>query len=195
VVVLGGDEANSNAKWVDEGASSVLDGQIEVGYHAWVDGWSGDVAHDKMVEALAQLGDRPLAGVVAANDGIAGGAARALREAGWKGELPPISGQDAEVAALRRLLSGDQAVTAYKPMSKLAAAAAEVALQLGRGQTPTSTTATMDNGTGLVPSVILDPTAVESADISSTVIADGFMTLDALCAGAASALCSQAGLR
>lgn len=194
VVVLGGDEASSNAKWVDEGATSVLDGKIEVGYHAWVEGWSGDVAHDKMLDALAQIGDRPLAGVVAANDGIAGGAARALREKGWKGTLPPISGQDAEVAALRRLLSGDQAVTAYKPMAKLAKAAADVALQLGRGQTP-STTTTTDNGAGQVPSVILDPAAVGASDISSTVIADGFTTLDALCAGAASALCAQAGLR
>lgn len=195
VIELDGDEANSNAAWVARGAAGVLEGNIEVAYQAFVPDWSGDNAYELMTEALSELGDRPLAGVVAANDGIAGGAARALRDAGWTGDLPPISGQDAEVAALRRLLSGDQAVTAYKPMKDLAGAAAEVALQLGRGEQPTATTATTDNGAGQVPTVLLEPTAVTASDLSSTVIADGFTTLDALCAGAASRLCADAGLR
>lgn len=194
VIELDGDEANSNAAWVARGAAEVLQGSIEVAYQAFVPDWSGDNAYELMADALAELGDRPLAGVVAANDGIAGGVARALRDAGWTGDLPPISGQDAEVAALRRLLSGDQAVTAYKPMKDLAAAAAEVALQLGRGEEPTATTTTMDNGAGQVPTVLLEPTAVTASDLADTVIADGFTTRDALCAGAASQLCADAGL-
>lgn len=194
VVDLGGDANNSNALWVRQGATEVLDGSIEVAYQAFVPGWSSDNAYDLMTEALGVLGDRPLAGVIAANDGIASGAARALRDAGWTGELPPISGQDAEVSALRRLLSGEQAVTAYKPIDQLAQSAAEVALQLGRGE-PASATTTMDNGAGPVPTVLLVPTAVTSSNLASTVIADGFTTLDALCAGSASTLCSEAGLR
>jgi D-xylose transport system substrate-binding protein len=195
VVVLGGDEGSANAAWVDEGASSVLDGKIEVAYHAYVPGWSSDEARTLMKDALEKIGDRPLAGVLAANDGIASGAAQALRESGRTAPLPPISGQDAEVSALRRLLSGEQAVTAYKPMKDLAQTAAGVALQLARGQQPSAATTTMDNGAGQVPTVLLEPTAVTADDIASTVLADGFTTVDALCAGSASALCEEAGLR
>ena len=195
VVVLAGDEASNNAVWVDDGASSVLEGKIDVGYHAWVDGWSKDNAVVEMKKAIEELDGTPIAGVVAANDGIAAGAAQALHEAGWKSPLPPISGQDAEVTALRRLLSGDQAVTAYKSMSLLAQNASVVALELGRGKDISAATTTTDNGSGNVPTVLLDPVAVTSSDIANTVIADGHTTIDALCAGAASALCANAGLR
>lgn len=194
VVELDGDAGNSNAAWVARGAKSVLDGKITTGFQAWVPDWSAENAETAMQQALAQLHGQPIAGVVGANDSIAKGAAKALRDAGYEGTLPPISGQDADVAALQRLLTGEQAVTAYKPMPQLAKAAADMALALGRGE-PISTTTTTDNGAGAVPTTLLDPTAVTAANLAETVLADEFTTVEALCAGAASQACVTAGLR
>lgn len=194
VVELDGDEANSNAAWVASGASSVLKGKIETGYQTWVADWSADNAEVAMRQALSTLGGKKIAGVVGANDGIAKGAAKALRQAGYTGDLPPISGQDAEVSALQRILTGDQAVTAYKPMPELAAAAADMALAMARNE-PVTTTTTTDNGAGSVPTTLLDPTAVTKQNIATTVLKDKFTTVEALCAGAASQACVDAGLR
>ncbi|MFD0481970.1 substrate-binding domain-containing protein [Kineococcus sp. GCM10028916] len=194
VVELDGDAGNSNAAWVASGAKSVLDGKITTGFQAWVPEWSADNAEIAMEQAIQQLHGTPIAGVVGANDSIAKGAAKALREAGWTGTLPPISGQDADVAAMQRLLTGEQAVTAYKPMPQLAAAAADMALALGRGEAVTTTTTT-DNGAGAVPTTLLQPTAVTASNLATTVIADEFTTVEALCAGSASQACVAAGLR
>lgn len=194
VVELDGDAGNSNAAWVARGATSVLDGKITTGFQAWVPDWSADNAEVAMRQALTALDGTPIAGVVGANDSIAKGAAKALRDAGYEGTLPPISGQDADVAALQRLLTGEQAVTAYKPMPQLAQAAADMALALGRGESIRTTTTT-DNGAGAVPTTLLDPTAVTAANLAATVLADEFTTVEALCAGVASQACVSAGLR
>ena len=194
VVELDGDAGNTNAAWVASGAKSVLDGKITTGFQAWVPDWSAANAEIAMEQALEKLHGTPIAGVVGANDSIAKGAAKALREAGYTGTLPPISGQDADVAAMQRLLTGEQAVTAYKPMPELARAAAEMALAMGRGEAVTTTT-TKDNGAGAIPTTLLQPTGVTAANLASTVIADEFTTVEALCAGSASQACVSAGLR
>ena len=74
-------------------------------------------------------------GVYAANDGQAGGVVAALTGAGVAADaLPPITGQDAELAAIQRILAGEQAMTIYKPIPIEAETAAEVAVELANGE-------------------------------------------------------------
>ncbi len=73
-------------------------------------------------------------GVVAANDGTAGGAIAAFKAAGVK-PVPPVTGNDATIAALQLIISGDQYNTISKPSEIVAAAAANVAVQLIKGET------------------------------------------------------------
>ena len=95
--------------------------------------WSPDKAQQEMEQAITQLGADGFVGVYAANDGTAGGAIAAMKAAGIN-PLPPVTGQDAELAAIQRILAGEQYMTVYKAIKPEAEAAAEVAVALpGRG--------------------------------------------------------------
>ncbi len=64
-----------------------------------------------MEQAITAAGKDGFAGVYSANDGMAGGAIAAMRANGIDPRSKPITGQDAEVAALQRILVGDQLMT------------------------------------------------------------------------------------
>ncbi|SQI29135.1 D-xylose-binding periplasmic protein precursor [Serratia plymuthica] len=83
-----------------------------------------------------------------------------------------ITGQDADLAAVKRIMAGTQTMTVYKPISKLADEAASIAVQLGKGEKPKSN-ATLNNGVKPVPAWLLTPIPVDKSNIDSTIIADG----------------------
>src|SRR5436305_11194286 len=87
-----------------------------------------------MQQALTALSNK-VDGVYAANDGTAGGAIAAMKAAGVN-PLPPVTGQDAELAGIQRIVGGAQFMTVYKPIKKEAEAAAELAVALLHGQAP-----------------------------------------------------------
>src|SRR5690606_37497716 len=128
------------------------------------------------------------AGVYAANDGIASGAISALKAAEVE-PFPVVTGQDAELTAIQRILHGDQYMTVYKALREQAELAAEVAVALLRGE---EVTAPMEvDGT---PATLLDPVSVTVDDIADTVIADGFWTVEDICTAAYRDACEKAGL-
>ena len=90
-----------------------------------------------------------------------------------------ISGQDADLAAIKRIVDGTQTMTVYKPITKLADKAAEIAVTLGKNEKTTSN-AELNNGLKNVPSYLLDPIAVNKDNIDDTIIKDGFHTKDAI---------------
>ncbi|PRY11541.1 sugar ABC transporter substrate-binding protein [Kineococcus rhizosphaerae] len=191
IVMLEGDPADNNAGLFAKGAHSVLDGKVEIADERYVAGWSSAQAEVEMTQALASLHGRRLLGVYTAYDGLAAGALQALAKAGYSGV--PITGQDAETAALQRILSGAQTMTVYKDLPGQARATATLVADVLEGKTP-ATTGTTDNGNGAVPTVLLKPQAVGKAEVATKVLKDGYTTVDALCAGAASTACAQAGI-
>ena len=94
--------------------------------------WSPDKAQEWVAGQISQYGDA-IAGVYAANDGIASGAIAALRAANVE-PLPIVTGQDAELSAIQRILTGDQYMTVYKAIKPQAELAAEVAVALLKGE-------------------------------------------------------------
>ena len=124
-----------------------------------------------MNAAVTKAG-RNLDAVVVSNDGTAGGAIQALQEDGLAGKVL-VTGQDADLAACQRILRGTQAMTVYKPLKNLATLAARVAVEVARGQKPT-TSATLDNGVKKVPSIFEKVISVDKDNLMSTVVADGF---------------------
>jgi D-xylose transport system substrate-binding protein len=84
-----------------------------------------------------------------------------------------VSGQDAELGALQRIVKGTQTMTVYKPISKLAPAAVEAAIALAKKE-KLNTTRTVNNGRIDVPSILIEPIPVDKNNIDSTVVADGF---------------------
>ena len=116
-----------------------------------------------------------IAAVLASNDGLAGGAIQALREHDLAGKVP-VSGQDADLAAVICIAQGTQTMTVYKPVTKEAATAAEEAVRLAKGE-KTHADGTMSNGKTKVPTIMLTPVVVTRDNIKATVVKDGFQTL------------------
>jgi len=191
VVMLEGDPGDNNAGLFAAGAHSVLDGKVTIASEQNVAEWSSTNAKTDMQAAIAGLHGRRLLGVYTAYDGLAAGALQAMDEAGLHGV--PITGQDAETAALQRIMAGTQTMTVFKDLPQQARTTADLVADVLAGRTP-ETTGTTDNGNGAIPTVLLQPQAVGKDQISSTVLAAKYTTVDALCAGAAAPSCAAAGI-
>ncbi len=107
-----------------------------------------------------------------------------------------FTGQDAELAAIQRIIAGEQFMTVYKAIKVEAETAAELAVALARGDKPPAGTVNgrVNNGLKDVPSVLLTPVAVTKANVQATVLADDFWTVEQLCVGGYQAACTQAGI-
>ena len=194
VVFINGSPTDNNAKLFKQGAHSVLDGKVTVAKEYDTPDWSPDKAQTEMTQALTALNNK-VDGVLAANDGTGGGAIAAMKAAGVT-PLPPVTGQDAELAAIQRIVAGQQYMTVYKAIKAEAEAAAQLAFTLSQGKTPDTTTVNgkTNNGSIDVPSVLLVPVAVTKANIQTTVIADGFWTKTDICTTDFASACTAAGI-
>ncbi|WP_406438369.1 substrate-binding domain-containing protein [Streptomyces sp. NBC_01613] len=195
VVMLNGDPTSPNAAWYRKGALSAMAGKVKIGRSYDTLGWSAGNAHAHMSAAIAALGPARIGGVLAANDEMAAGAIAALKSAGVT-KLPPITGQDAELDAVRRIIDGEQYMTVYKPFGKEAAAAAAMAVALGRGEdADTVATTTTDSPTTRgIPSVLLTPSMVTARTIEQTLVKDDLYTVDEICTRNLRPACQKAGL-
>jgi D-xylose transport system substrate-binding protein len=195
VVMINGDPADNNASLFKAGAHSVLDGKVNIAKEYDTPSWSPDTAQTEMAGALTALHNK-VDGVLAANDGTGGGAIAAMKSAGVT-PLPPVTGQDAELAAIQRILIGEQYMTVYKAIKAEAEAAAQLAYDLAYGvAVPSSMTngKTVNNKAKDIPSVLLTPVAVTKSTIQSTVVADGFWTKADICTATYAAACTAAGI-
>ncbi|MFF0079558.1 sugar ABC transporter substrate-binding protein [Streptomyces canus] len=194
VVMINGDEADPNAAQFKEGAHKVLDGKVDIAYEQ--SGlWKDTVAAQKMSAAITQLGAKNIAGVYAANDGMAGGIANTLKGAGISGI--PLTGQDAELAAIQRIVAGTQSATVYKPYKGEADNAAELAVNLLQGKDIKSLADTqVTSGSGdKVQAKLLTPISVTVKNIKDTVVKDGLYTVGDICTANYAAACKTAGLQ
>jgi D-xylose transport system substrate-binding protein len=195
VVMINGAPTDNNAKLFKQGAHSVLDGKVTVAKEYDTPDWSPDQAQNEMTQALTALANK-VDGVYAANDGTGGGAIAAMKSAGLK-PLPPVTGQDAELAAIQRILIGEQYMTVYKAIAPEAEGAAQLAVDLVNGTAvPSSMTngKTVNNGTKDVPSVLLTPVAVTKDTVKTTVVADKFWTATDICTAQYASACTAAGI-
>ncbi|GHE78410.1 solute-binding protein [Streptomyces spiralis] len=193
VVMINGDDADPNAAEFKKGAHSVLDGKVDIAYEQ--SGlWKDTVAAQKMKAAITQIGAKKIAGVYAANDGMAGGIATTLKGAGISGI--PLTGQDAELAGIQRIVAGTQSSTVYKAFKPEAEAAAQLAVNLLQGKDISSlATVTKTSGSGdKVPSQLLPPVSVTKANIKDTVIKDKLYTVQDICTAEYAKACKAAGL-
>jgi D-xylose transport system substrate-binding protein len=196
VVMINGDPADNNASLFKSGAHSVLDGKVTIAKEYDTPSWSPDKAQTEMAGAITALGKSKIDGVLAANDGTGGGAIAAMKAAGIT-PLPPVTGQDAELAAIQRILIGEQYMTVYKAIKAEAEAAATLAFDLANG---TAVPASMTNGKTVnnkakdIPSVLLTPVAVTKANIKDTVVADQFWTKADICTATYASACTAAGI-
>ena len=179
-VLIGGAPTDNNATLFRKGQMNILKplidrGDIRVVADQWARDWLASEALRHTENALTQANNNVVA-VVVSNDGTAGGAIQALEEQKLAGKVL-VSGQDADLAALQRIIAGTQSMTVYKPVAQLARRAAEAAVALARREKVDSTSA-VNNGKVDVPSVLLEPIVVDKNNIVDTVIKDGYQKLE-----------------
>jgi D-xylose transport system substrate-binding protein len=197
IIMINGDPADPNAALFKEGAHNGLEAAgVKIAKEYDTPGWSAENAQREAQQAITALGNNGFAGIYAANDDTGGGAIAAMKGAGINPEEKPVTGQDATVAGLQRILAGQQYLTIYKEIEPEAKIAAEFAVALAEGEEgPTEkVTEEIENGGGKVPSVLLTPIAVTKDNVKSTVVADGFVTASELCTSAYQTACKEAGI-
>jgi D-xylose transport system substrate-binding protein len=195
VVMINGSPTDNNATLFKKGAHSVLDGKVNIAKEYDTPDWSPDKAQSEMQQALTALGNK-VDGVLAANDGTGGGAIAAMK-AGGVSPLPPVTGQDAELAAIQRILAGEQYMTVYKAIKPEAETAAQLAYTLLGGGTPAAgmVNGKVANGKIDVPSILLVPVAVTKDKVKDTVIADGVWKASDVCTADFAKACAAAGIK
>lgn len=175
LLCINGSASDYNVDLVQEGFRSVVDGSdLTVVRSDYCPNWEAEVAYNIMQDILDSGAE--IDGIMCGNDDLASLVYKALSERGMTSEVCLV-GQDADLAACQRIVSGWQSMTVYKPVENLARQAAEYTLELIRNGT-LNTQDTMDNGWEEVPCVLLEPVAVTEENMESVIIEGGFHQQD-----------------
>ncbi|WP_189216024.1 MULTISPECIES: sugar ABC transporter substrate-binding protein [Streptomyces] len=194
IVMMNGAITDPNAKQYKDGAHSVLDGKVKIGREFDTKEWSPDNANANMESAISALGKDKIAGVLSANDGMAGGIITALKAAGVADI--PVTGQDAELAAVQRVITGEQYMSVYKSYPQEAAMAAEMAVALGKGEDLGSIAKDKVSSESAkdVPAVLVPVVSLTKENVNDTVIKDGIYTVAEICSDKYKSACAELGL-
>ena len=196
IIMINGAPTDNNATLFKKGAHSVIDDSpFKVAKEYDTPDWSPDKAQQEMDQAITAVGKDGFVGVYAANDGTAGGAIAAMKGQGVDPKKIPVTGQDAELAAIQRILIGEQYMTVYKAIKPEAEAAAELAVALAKGEEPEQPSDSVPNGMKDVPSILLEPIAVTKENINDTIVKDEFWSVDEICTGKYADACKEAGIQ
>jgi D-xylose transport system substrate-binding protein len=189
VVMINGSQTDNNAVLFRQGALSVLQplydaGKLKKVYDQYTPDWNNDTARTEMDGALTANQNNVQIAYVA-NDGMANSVIASLKAKKLNGHVL-VTGQDATVAGIQNILTGDQSMTVYKAITKEAQATADLVKALNAGADTASltngaTTKTSD-GTA-IPSVLETPVTIDKTNIATTVLADGFVTKADICQG------------
>ncbi len=194
ITMINGSPTDNNATLFKQGAHSVFDGKVEIVKEDAAANWKPEEAQQLMEQFIAAIKPDGFDGAYQANDGTAGGAIAAMKAAGIDPKKKPTTGQDAELAAVQRILAGEQYMTVYKAIKPEAEKAAELACALAKGQQPPAglVTGKVNNGTIDVPSILLSPIAVTldgahgTSSVADTIVKDRFYgenTVAQICKG------------
>jgi D-xylose transport system substrate-binding protein len=199
IVMINGDPQDNNAKLFNEGATSVFEEEgVEIAREFDTPDWLPENAQREMDQAITALGEDGFEAVYAANDGTAGGAIAALKAAGINPADKPVTGQDAELAGVQRIIAGEQYMTVYKPIKTLAENAAAIAVALANGEEPPADliNSEYDNETEMVPTNQIDTFPVSTPkQIEDTVIKDDYWSVEEICTGQYQQACKDAGIQ
>jgi D-xylose transport system substrate-binding protein len=177
--LIGGSPTDNNALLLRDGQMQVLKpaidrGDIKVVTDQFAKEWKAEEALRITEDALTKT-NNDIKAIVASNDGTAGGAISAL---------PPqlvgkvlVTGQDASLDAVQRVVEGKQTMTIYKPIVPLANSAVDAAIKLARGERVEAKDK-VNNGKIDVPSILQEPIVLDKSNVMQTVIKDGYHKME-----------------
>ncbi|MEU9349983.1 substrate-binding domain-containing protein [Streptomyces griseoloalbus] len=197
VVMMNGEPADPNTALFKKGALSELNGQVDIAKSYDTKKWLPEVAAENMRRAIKEVGLGDVAAVYSANDGMAGAVIEALENAGVT-DLPPVTGQDAELTAVQRIVTGKQYMSVYKSFLLEATGAADMAVAKVQDrsiQFDALARERVDSPTQKdIPAMLVPVVAVTQENIEATVVQDGVYTVEEICTQAYAADCARIGL-
>ncbi|MET8474245.1 substrate-binding domain-containing protein [Streptomyces sp. NPDC006422] len=198
IVMINGSPDDPNAAQFKRAARAELGNSVTVAKSYDTAGWKPSNAKANMEQAVNALGVDNIAGVYVANDGMAGGVIAALKEVGVT-KMPPITGQDAELAAVQRILTGEQYMSVYKPYPDEAQTAAEMAVRVSQGRDIEFEALAMDRTDSPTDKQIrtasVSVVALTKDNIKSTVVKDKIFKVSQICTSKYAQACAEAGLK
>jgi D-xylose transport system substrate-binding protein len=198
VLEMDGDPTDNNATLFAQGYNSVLKPEFDDGAYVKVGEPGGTWDSQKALTNFEQqfTAHPNINAVVTANDTLANSVISVLKTDKIPAKTIPTTGQDATLVGLQNVLAGYQCMSVYKPIYTEAQAAAAVALFVRAGETPPKSlvNGTTNNQQTDVPSVLLTPVSVTTANMKDTVVKDHFVNTADLCAGSLASACKSAGI-
>lgn len=187
IIMLQGPVTDNNVEMVKTGFMNVLEkNRVEVIDSINAEGWRPEIAGNYIYENSSKVMQAD--GIMCGNDSLASQAVHALAEKRLAGKIAVV-GQDADLEACQRIVEGTQVMTVYKPVEKLAQAAAEYTIHLVKGEDLADSTEntegaaetngkitvkTINDGTYDIPYAVIEPTRVNKENINEVIIGSGF---------------------
>lgn len=178
-LLVNGPPTDNNAILFRKGQLEVLQphinkGDIKLIGDIILNDWSEIEALMRIDDFFSSAGEKPDV-IIAANDALATGSIQAL-PTDLVGKVL-ITGQDAELIAVKNIISGNQAMTVYKPIKPLAHQAAELAIAFSKkGAMPKNKTKLKSDDIE-VDAVLLKPLVVDKSNYKDTVVKDGHIAM------------------
>ena len=189
LLIVGGSPTDNAAGLIKKGMEA---GSVDSGFKILASydtpEWDPAKAQEWVAGQITQFGSS-IIGVIAANDGTGGGSIAALKAAGVT-PLPLVTGNDAEIAAIQRIIAGEQYNTISKPISIVANAAAKTAVAFLKDEKPAAVVTLYDT-----PSELFTPTVVTKENIKEIIFDGGIYTAAEVCTSAYAAACTALGIK
>lgn len=179
-ILLGGDKFDRNAVELQQSIDSILspyiaDGRISILYNSYIEDWSETNAAFELDQILAFSKEKPDV-IIAAYDGIADGCIKVLEKYNMAGDVL-ITGQDAELRAVKHILKEEQLITVYHPLKQIAYTGAEACVNLAKDKKlGNQEISYVDNGFKKIPSIKIPSIPVTKETIDEVLIKSGFYT-------------------
>jgi D-xylose transport system substrate-binding protein len=166
IAIIGGASSDKNSFLLQFGQMGILQpyierGDIKIVYNKMVNNWDFNEGYEAAKQCLNNY---KVDAIIAGNDLLARGAIKALIEKGLAGKVL-VAGQDADTQAREYIVQGYQTMSVYKSIEDIASNAARMAVDMARGNTIFYATLTVNNGLKMVPSLLIDPIAVNKGNI------------------------------
>jgi D-xylose transport system substrate-binding protein len=200
IIYIDGAETDNTAALFKQGYVEALKPKIDSGDYTLVGDVSGEWDANKAATAFDGLYTKnhgKIDGIVSANDTMAGGIIARLKANGLAGKVP-VTGQDASIEGLQRVLAGTQCMTVYKNTNLEADLASKLAIAVIKGDKAAAdalaTGTVKDTTTGQdVKSALATPEAITKDNVKK-VIDDGYQKASDVCTGEFAKLCTAAGI-
>lgn len=168
-------------KYIDSGKLVVKSGQTAFEQVATAN-WDSEKSQNRMDTIIAgnYSDGTVLDAVLCSNDSTALGVENALASS-YTGKYPIITGQDCDIANVKNMLQGKQAMSIFKDTRTLASQVVKMVDSVMQGgEAEINDTKSYDNGTGIIPTYLCDPVVVTVDNYKDMLITSGYYTEDQL---------------